>query len=238
MNILSIDNVTIKFPESNYPALNGFSYDISRGDFVILLGSNGSGKSTLLKLLHREHVADSGKITFMSTHIHSYNNEEYSQHVAVLTQNCSDSLFTSLTVYENYLLAANNNKTDRQFFIDYISNYNVNLTSKLNVIVANLSGGEKQALALALRFLNPPSLLLLDEHTSALDPKTSKQIMELTKTMIKKHNITCILTTHNLDIAMQYGNRILVLTEGKVKLCINQDHKHQLTKEEIISSCF
>lgn len=238
MSILSINNITIKYPGASRPALNNFSYEVKKGDFVILLGSNGSGKSTLLKLLHREHVVDEGDIYFIGTHISLHKNMEYNQHVSVLTQNCSDSLFPSLTVYENYLLVAHSHKSNMQYFINYISDFNSNLANKLDVPIHQLSGGEKQALALALCFLNPPSLLLLDEHTSALDPKTSAQIMALTKTMVEKHNITCILTTHNMDIAMHYGNRILVLAEGSVKRFIDQPDKYQLTKEDIISSCF
>lgn len=174
--------------------LKNFNYEVTQGDFIILLGSNGSGKSTLLKQLYKQ----------------------FQRQCAVLTQNCFDSLFTTLTVYENFLLINKNKEMTRQCFNDYLSEFNANLVHKLNSLVTELSGGEMQALALALSLLNPPTLLLLDEHTSALDPKTSAQIMQVTQKMIQKFKMTCIMTTHNLDIAMQYGNKILMLRDREI----------------------
>lgn len=113
--------------------------------------------------------------------------------------------------------------------------YNPNLASKLDATIDTLSGGEKQVLALALCLLQPPKLLLLDEHTSALDPKTSQQIMALTYAMVKKNNITCMMTTHDLDIAMKFGNRILVLRDGNVHKTFDENEKILITKEKLMA---
>jgi putative ABC transport system ATP-binding protein len=231
MTIVKIENVSLRLSQGDKPVLRQLNYQITHGDFVILLGGNGAGKSSLLKLLHRQYYPDTGHIILKDKIISKYSASEFSQHVAVLAQNTSDSLFPSLTVYENYLLADKNKINDRRFFREYVSAFNPNLADKLDCVMTQLSGGEKQALALALCLLHPPSLLLLDEHTSALDPKTSEQIMQLTQNMIGRYNVTCVLTTHNLDIALNYGNKILLLREGEIYKKFENEEKYALTRE-------
>lgn len=242
MSVINLANVSLQFPTSNRPALEDINYQIGQGDFVILLGSNGSGKSTLLKLLHRDYQPTTGQIYFQDKNLNEYTTQELSRLIAVLSQNCSASLFPSLTVYENFLVMAHQKqnaihfKPTKQFFIDHLSLFNPALIQQLNERADNLSGGEKQTLALALCLLEPPSLLLLDEHTSALDPKTADKIMQLTQTMVRKYNITCILTTHDLDIAMQYGDRLLILNQGHIHKTYDQNNRQQiLTKEKLIA---
>lgn len=229
MNILTLDNVSLYFKGVEKPALVNINYSLKPGDFVIVLGSNGSGKSSLLKLLHRYHASNEGKIYFQDKPIAEHHLKSFSRKVKVLTQNCNDSLFSSLTLYENYLLVKEQNKfsftkhhKEKRDLANYLSDFNPNLAHKLDAYMNQFSGGEKQAVALAFCLLSPPSLLLLDEHTSALDPKTSDQIMQLTQKMISKYHITCLLTTHDLDIAVNYGNRILMLKEGKIDKVIEK----------------
>ncbi len=233
MSILSLKNIGLRHPHATQPALTNINYTVNQGDFVILLGSNGSGKSTLLKLIQ-------GQLTPGKGEIHCLPNQKRS--IAILTQNCDDSVFPSLTIFENYLLvkrkAAFSRKQEKENLTSYLSEFNPNLATKLNMPVSRLSGGEKQALALALCLLDTPSLLLLDEHTSALDPKTSQQIMELTKNMIERHHITCILTTHDLDIALQYGNRILMLKEGRIHETWDAEQKALLTKSVLLQKYY
>jgi len=238
MTILDLKKITLTLSRTGNPVLNQIDYEIRQGDFVILLGSNGSGKSSLLKLLYRQYQPDAGTITFLNKPLLQYQAKEFSNKVAVLTQNCAESLFSSLTVYENYLLVKKRGHEDRDFFREYIADYNPNLANKLDHTMEQLSGGEKQTLALALRLLQPPALLLLDEHTSALDPKTSGQIMQLTQNMVERHCITCILTTHNLDIALRYGNRILMLREGKIFKKFDEQDKPLLSKEKLAANYY
>lgn len=217
MTILKLQNISYAFPNGNRNILNNINYQIRENDFIVLLGGNGSGKSTLLK--------------FISRHKHHHTDMP----ITLLTQNVNDSLFNSLSIFENYLLYNKIKKeNERKFLASYLMDYNPNLADKLDATIDTLSGGEKQALTLALCLLQPPKLLLLDEHTSALDPKTSKQIMELTFAMVKKHNITCIMTTHDLDIAMEFGNRILVLRNGKVHQTIDESEKILITKDKLL----
>jgi putative ABC transport system ATP-binding protein len=232
MSILQLNNLALTL--GGKPILQDINYQVDEHDFIILLGSNGSGKSSLLKLLHQHYQPTSGTITYTVNH-----------RIAVLTQNPSDSLFPTLTVYENYLLAKQqhllaitHHMTERVFLTNYLIAYNPQLCHKLDLPVNYLSGGEKQALALALCLLQPPTLLLLDEHTSALDPNTSAQIMQLTQTMLTKHHITCILTTHDLAIALNYGNRLLVLREGKIDKSFAEPEKAKLNKQELMKTYY
>lgn len=240
MTLININNVGLRFSGSAKPALQQITYQITQGDFIILLGSNGSGKSSLLKILQREYAPQSGSVTLMEKPISSFSDREFRQRVAVLKQDCEDSLFPSLSVYENYLLMSHKKSiflrdgAERNFLKEYLLEYNPNLSHKLDIPVTQLSGGEKQTLALAFCLLQPPDVLLLDEHTSALDPRTSSQIMRLTQKMISQHRMTCILTTHDLDIAMEYGNRILMLSDGRVQYVIDDKEKGRLTRDELI----
>lgn len=237
MSIVTLNNISLNLPNATRPILKNINYAIEKNDFIILLGSNGSGKSSLLKLIYRDYKSNQGQLYLMDKLIDNYSSYEFSCRVAVLTQNSADSLFTSLTVYENYLLVQHQ-KDDREFFKHYLIDFNPNLAKKLDNTIDQLSGGERQALVLALCLLKKPDLLLLDEHTSALDPKTSQSIMALTHKMIEKHHITCMLTTHDLDIALHYGNRILVLREGEIYKTFDAPDKSQLTKDMLAEGCY
>lgn len=231
--LLEIKNTTYFVPQIEKPILNNLQYKVFSGDFVIILGSNGSGKSTLLKLIDRRATVPNGKIFLKGKDINQYSQKYYAQKVKTLTQNYNDSLFPTLSLFENYLIANNkrikNQKTEREFLQDYLAQFNPKLSTKLDQLVDALSGGEKQTVALALTILHPPLLLLLDEHTSALDPKTAELNMQLTTSMVIKHKITCLLTTHNLRMAEQYGNRILAIQHGDIVARIDSQEKHKLT---------
>lgn len=241
MTLLHLENVSMQFAGSNKPSLQNINYKIHQGEFIILLGSNGSGKSTLLKLLQKQFQPDNGVIHIKTQTRSLHSTTVFHRQIALLNQNCSEALFNSLTIHENYLLMKPKNNRDAQhgseylFLKKYLSDFNPNLSDKLDVTVNHLSGGEKQALALAFCILLTPALLLLDEHTSALDPKTSEQIMQLTQKMISLHGITCILTTHDMDIALRYGDRILMLQDGKILNCFDKQEKSRLNREQLVS---
>lgn len=242
--IIELKNISL-ITKNNIAILNNINYSINQGDFVILLGSNGSGKSSLLKLLDQRYHFNQGEIHIHGKAINQYSPAQLTHIIATLTQHCNESLFPSLTVIENYSLIKNKNiKNIFQFsrrektshIMQYLNQFNINLKDKLNTLVDNLSGGEKQALALALNLLNPPDILLLDEHTSALDPNTRKSLMTITDYMIKKYRMTCILTTHDLDIAANYGNRILAIKQGKISYTLN--NKSIISHEQLLATCY
>lgn len=234
MNIISLNNISLYFSQQSNAAINKVSYDMIAGDFIVLLGSNGAGKSTLLKLLQGLHRQSEGDLHLLNKPLQHYPSRILANHISTLTQYCNDSLFTSLTIYENYTLIAKDKSANRHTCRTYLAEFNEKLCEKLDQTVSLLSGGEKQAFALALCLLNPPKLLLLDEHTSALDPKTADHIMQLTERQVRKHQITCMLTTHNLDHALTYGNRILIMKEGKVAKAYDHIDKTELTRDILL----
>lgn len=238
--LLTFKNITLTHPALERPILKNIHYTVTSGDCVMVLGANGSGKSSLLKLIDGRYRTNSGSIFLQEKNILALSNRTRAHTVHTLTQNASDNLFFKLTVLENYqLLQKRQSAQDKDFSLaDYLRDFNPNLVNKLNVLVGRLSGGEQQALALALAVLYPPQLLLLDEHTSALDPKTAEHLMALTAQIIKKRHITALLTTHNVNHALLYGNRILALKEGEIYDCIEADDKKGLTAEDLLARCY
>lgn len=234
--VLDIQDASLHFEKKILAQLN---YEVHEGDFIVILGSNGSGKSSLLKLIDRRYSLSSGRIILEKKLLADYPAKQFSRYVKTLSQNCNESLFMSLTVMENYvLISQQREKQNREFFADYIAKFNANLPNKVDQVVDQLSGGEKQALALALTLLYPPRILLLDEHTSALDPRAAYCLMELTQEMVTKSNITCLMTTHDLEIAKHYGNRILALKNGCILQCIENDEKSELTQNNLLAACY
>lgn len=242
-----IRNVRLKFSGADRPILDDINYSIDPGDRIILLGSNGSGKSSLLKLLNRTYQTTTGEILLKGKNLDAIPMRQLSQQVVTVTQDLRDSLFYNLTVFENCLLWATrfqnisfkiSSREEKQFYADYLVSFHGQLPKKLDVHVASLSGGERQSLMLALCLQHPPQLLLLDEHTSALDPKIAASLIRYTERLLQEKSITCVLTTHNLEIALKYGNRLLALAEGKIRLQADGAEKTQLSPEEVLERCY
>ncbi|MFK7761574.1 MAG: ATP-binding cassette domain-containing protein [Candidatus Midichloriaceae bacterium] len=236
--LLKIKNLEYILPHNNQRVLDNISLDVDCGDFVVIIGHNGSGKSSLLNAINKNISFTKGDILFDSKSIKSFANKAYFKKVATITQNLKESLFESFSVFENFLMRLEKitPKTDNDLFYDFITPYNESMVYKKNVMVSKLSGGEKQTLALALTLINPPKLLLLDEHTSALDPKISDKIMDMTISVMKERGITCIMVTHDLEYAVKYGNKIYALQDGKV--CYYSDKDNGVSKQELLKYCF
>lgn len=240
--IINLQNISFRLPEQKKEILSAITYQVNEGDFVIILGSNGSGKSSLLKLIDKRYTPSSGKILLKGHLLSQYSPKNFVSQVKTLTQNYQESLFTSLTVFENYELfkkyaspsknAPHHPKRDDCQL--YLSQFNKKISRNLDQVVDKLSGGEKQMLALALIMLSPPALLLLDEHTSALDPASSEAIMALTQELLKKFQVTCLLTTHDLKKAAAYGNRLITLRDGKIVKTLESHEKKTMTPELLL----
>lgn len=246
-NLCVIENAGLRFPTADRPILENINYSIGFGDRVILLGSNGSGKSSLLKLLNRTYQPTAGRILLNQQDLQKIPGRQLSQKVVTVTQDLRDSLFFNLTVLENCLLWETrfqklsfkiNKHKETRFYREYLADFHIQLPKKLDVCVAALSGGERQSLVLALCLLHPPELLLLDEHTSALDPKIAANLINYTERLLAAKSITCVLTTHNLEIALKYGNRLLALAEGQIRLQADGAEKSRLTQEEVLERCY
>lgn len=204
---------------------NGFSLSVKKGEFVSIVGSNGSGKTTLLNLISGTLPIDSGNIILDGTDITSAPEYKRAARIARVFQDPSVGTVPSMTILENLSLAENKgkpylfgfavNKHKSDKYREMVSKLGLGLEDKMNVPVGLLSGGQRQALSLIMSTLTPMDLLLLDEHTAALDPKTAETIMELTDKIVKEKNITTLMVTHNLRYAVEYGNRIIMMHNGE-----------------------
>ena len=231
MSILNFQHVSLALAPQKKLILDDVSFEVKLGETLILLGTNGSGKSSLLKLIQGQHRPSKGKIYFTGTPLKEC--KQQAEKIKLITQDTTESVFMQLTIFENFLMIAPHitHKTCH----DYLQQFNHRIARKLDSLAANLSGGERQTLALALAVYFTPKLLLLDEHTSALDPKTSARIMDLTAHIIRTKNISCILTTHDLDIAQTYGDRIMVLNNGQRQALLQHEEIRKLNKQALLA---
>ncbi|MBZ9609551.1 ATP-binding cassette domain-containing protein [Clostridium estertheticum] len=217
--------------------------DINEGDFISIIGSNGTGKSTLLNIISGLVKETSGNIFLEGNDLTKMPEHKVTRIVSRVFQNPSLGTCPSMTVRENLSLALNKGKLiNFKYCLRYktkelealLNGISLDLKKLLDVNVNYLSGGQRQALSLIMASLSAPKLLLLDEHTAALDPKTSNEIMELTQKIVKEKNITTLMITHNLKDALQYGNRLIMLHKGEVILDLNESEKKKLTIESIL----
>lgn len=223
--------------------LNNFNLHISKGEFVVIIGSNGSGKSTLMNLIAGKITADSGKIIFDGKDI--ANKPEYmrARYIGRVFQDPLKGTASKMRVYENLALANKKgtrmglkwciSKNDINKYKEMLSSFNLDLENAINSKVGLLSGGQRQALTLIMATMKKPKLLLLDEHTSALDPKTAHTILTQTNDIIKKDNITTLMITHNLTDAIKYGTRLIMLSDGEIILDVSGKEKEELLAEDL-----
>ena len=223
---------------------NNFNLEINKGDFITIVGSNGAGKSTLLNIISGALELDSGNIILEEKDITNLKEHKKSKFISRVFQDPTKGTSPSMTILENLSLADNKgssfglslgvNKKKIEEFKNHLSILNLGLEDKMNTKVGMLSGGQRQALSLLMATLNAPKILLLDEHTAALDPKTSETIINLTNSIVKEKNITTIMITHNLSHAIAFGNRLLMMHRGETILDIGKIEKSNLTKNALI----
>ena len=222
-----------------------FSLDIKENDFLSIVGSNGSGKTTLLNIICGSIPIEHGKIILDGKDITKWPEYKRMKKIGRVYQNPAFGTCPSLNIIENLSLAENkdrsfnllplidNNRID--YYREMLKSLNLGLEDKIYVKVGALSGGQRQAIALLMTTLNDIDFLILDEHTAALDPKTADTIMEITNDVVKKKNITTIMVTHNLRYAVEYGNRIVMLHQGKNIFDKTGKEKEELKVDDILS---
>ncbi|WP_061994169.1 ATP-binding cassette domain-containing protein [Clostridium sp. ATCC 25772] len=223
---------------------NNFNLEINKGEYITIVGSNGAGKSTLLNIISGSLELDSGNIFLEERDITNLKEHKKSKIISRVFQDPTKGTSPSMTILENLSLADNKgkkfglslgvNKKKIEEFKNHLSILNLGLEDKINTKVGMLSGGQRQALSLLMATLNTPKILLLDEHTAALDPKTSETIINLTNNIVKEKNITTIMITHNLNHAIEFGNRLLMMHRGETILDIGKIEKSNLTKNDLI----
>lgn len=222
----------------------GLDFNLDDNDFVSIIGSNGAGKSTLLNAIIGNFIPDEGTITINGKDITTLEKHKRNTFISKVYQNPSFGTAPSMTVYENLSMADNRgkkfdlsfglNKKRKEYYMTILSHLNLGIEDQLDIEVGFLSGGQRQSLALIMATLNHPKVLLLDEHTAALDPKTSEIIMKKTRDIVEKWKIPTLMITHNLSEAIEYGNRLIMLHQGKIVLDIRGKEKATLTTKKLL----
>lgn len=225
--------------------LKDISITINDGDFISVIGSNGSGKSTLLNTIAGSFLPTSGKISFGDDDVTSLKEHKRAKYIGRVFQDPNVGTIGNISIEENLALAIKRgDKRSLKWALkkEYIPLYqeklaplNLNLENRLGEKVKSLSGGQRQAVTLLMATLKKPEILLLDEHTAALDPKTSKKIMKLTEDLIAENHLTAIMITHNMKDALKYGNRLVMISNGKIIFDCLKDEKDKLTVEDLYS---
>ncbi len=214
---------------------SGFNLTVSDGEFVGVIGSNGSGKTTMLNIISGDIAADSGKIVLDNTDLSGMKNFRRAQKIGRVFQNPSMGTCPSMTIWENMSIADNKAKTfglsfglnrkRKDFYRSQLELLGMGLENRLSTPAGSLSGGQRQALALIMATMSSPDLLLLDEHTAALDPKSSDTVMTLTEKIVREKNITTLMVTHNLRYAVEYGTRAVMMHDGDIIMDVSGEEK-------------
>ena len=248
--MITLNNICMTFnqntPDENR-ALKNINLTINKGDFITVIGSNGAGKSTLYNVIAGSYTPTSGTILLDTetgrrdiTHDKEYRRANY---IGRIYQNPLLGTAGKMTLEDNMVIAHKkgfkglkitlNNKM-RTYFREQLSVLNMGLENRLTDNVEQFSGGQRQALTLLMAVMSKPSLLLLDEHTAALDPTNAAIIMELTRKFAQDYNLTVMMITHNMQHALDYGTRLLMMDGGEIILDIGREEKERLTMDNIV----
>lgn len=224
--------------------LKNINLKLEDGDFVTLLGTNGAGKSTLLNIINGSLFPTTGKIFLKKRDLTGDSEVKRAKYIAQVFQDPKMGTAPRMTVAENLLLATKRGQRrglhlrglDKHLdeFKKETAQLPNGLNERLNTFVGNLSGGQRQTLSFLMATIKRPDLLLLDEHTAALDPNTSRELLELTDKVVREEHLTCIMITHQLKDAIKYGNRTIILNSGKIVLDAKGEDKKKLTEEDIL----
>lgn len=246
--MLTLTNITKTFGAGTVnekTALAGIDLHLDRGDFVTVLGSNGAGKSTLFGAIAGTFLPDSGTILLDGQNITNQPDYKRSKFIGRLFQDPLKGTAPNMTIEENlalaYMRASSHtspfsmiSKADRKDFRERLAQLELGLEDRMDHPVGLLSGGQRQALTLLMATLVTPKLLLLDEHTAALDPATADKVLALTKTIVRDGGITCLMITHNVSSALQLGNRTIMMKDGRIVLELEGEKRANITTEELL----
>ena len=218
------------------------SLHLDPGDFVTIIGSNGAGKSTLFNAIAGDFFTDSGSIHVNGEDITFAPSYQRAKHIGRLFQDPMRGTAPHMTIEENLAMAAGSggwfshlSRADRERFRAELSQLNMGLEDRMRQPVGLLSGGQRQALSLLMSTMNPPWLLLLDEHTAALDPATAEKVLEITKKVVTEGKITTMMVTHNMRQALDMGNRTLMMDNGRIVLDVKGEERSRMTVEDLLA---
>lgn len=225
-------------------ALNDLSFTLNDGDFVTVIGGNGAGKSTMQNAICGTWLPDAGEILLDGIDLSSLSEHQRAKYLGRVYQDPMTGTAAGMQIEENLALAARRGlrrtlrpgirKAEREEYRQRLQELGLGLDTRLLAKVGTLSGGQRQALTLLMATMVPPKLLLLDEHTAALDPATADKVLELTRRIVAEHRITCLMVTHNMAQALSLGNRTLMMAEGSIVLDVSGAEREGLTVNDLL----
>lgn len=244
LDIINISKTFNKNTVNENKALTSLSLSIKDGDFVTVIGGNGSGKSTMLNAVAGVLAVDCGRIVINGADVTRLPEHRRAPYIGRVFQDPMMGTAGGMSIEENLALASwrgkrrtlrwGLSKKEREFYCEKLSELDLGLEDRLTVKTGLLSGGQRQALTLLMATLRRPKLLLLDEHTAALDPKTAKTVLDITNKIVEHHALTTLMVTHNMRDAIHLGNRLVMFDKGRIVIDLQGESKRQLTVEKLL----
>ncbi len=226
-------------------ALNGIDLHLDEGDFVTVIGGNGAGKSTMLNMIAGVYPVDCGNIVIDGKDVTKLPEHKRALYIGRVFQDPMTGTAADMQIVENLALASRRGKfrglgpgvrhKEKEEYKKLLSSLDLGLEDRLTSKVGLLSGGQRQAITLLMATLKRPKLLLLDEHTAALDPKTAKKVLELTEKIVSENNLTTVMITHNMKDAISIGNRLIMMNDGKIIYDVKGEEKKALTTADLLA---
>lgn len=246
--MLDIQNLSVTFNSGSIDeknVLHNLNLHVETGEFICIIGSNGAGKSTILNTIAGSIIPEKGKILLDDTDITYVKEYQRASYIGRLFQDPLKGTAPNMTIEENLALACLSAKekkspfswitnNERELFKEQLKMLDMGLEDRMHTLVGNLSGGQRQALTLLMATIVPPKLLLLDEHTAALDPKAAAKIMKLTQEIVKKHHITCLMVTHQMQQALEVGDRTIMMNDGHIVIDINGEQRENMSVYDLM----
>ena len=246
--MLDIQNLSVTFNAGSIDeknVLHDLNLHVETGEFICIIGSNGAGKSTILNTIAGSIIPDKGKILLDDTDITYVKEYQRASYIGRLFQDPLKGTAPNMTIEENLALACLSAKEkkspfswitnkERELFKEQLKMLDMGLEDRMHTLVGNLSGGQRQALTLLMATIVPPKLLLLDEHTAALDPKVAAKIMKLTQEIVKKHHITCLMVTHQMQQALEVGDRTIMMNDGHIVIDIKGEQRANMSVYDLM----
>lgn len=244
LEIKNLSKTFLKGTPNEHKALDGISLSLDKGEFVTVIGSNGAGKSTLFNAIAGEFLCDGGKIVLDGKNITYQKEYIRAKNIGRLFQDPMRGTAPDLTIEENLALVYSKatrpifspalKKRDIEFFREKLLRLNMGLEDRLKTKMGQLSGGQRQAVTLMMSTLVTPKLLLLDEHTAALDPLTAEKVLDITQRIVAENSITTMMITHNIKSALKLGTRTIMLEGGKTVLDLKGDERNNMTVQDLL----
>ena len=244
LSLIGLKKVFEKGTPNAKTALNGLDLEVPSGHFITVLGSNGAGKSTLFNAILGKFRLDRGKIILDGEDITRQKDYQRALNIGCLYQNPLRGTAPNMTIEENLALAYTRkasksffavNRKDTEYFRSLLRELNLGLENRMKTKMGLLSGGQRQAASLLMAVIAEPKLLLLDEHTAALDPSTAEKVLELTRQIVDSRRLTCMMITHNMHSALAIGNRTVMMDEGRIVLDVSGMEREQMTVAQLVA---